>query len=206
MLSDKQTLRVSIRALEGDKNVLSGNGPGRQLLSRLIQEIDQPDGDNRPLAEVASAEPGPLFLDFDGVDVATSSYLRAGVIGFRDYCRNAGLGLYPVVANASQAILDDLSLLLEQMGEAFLVCRIDFSQGSPSEVSVLGKLESKQRLTLEAVIELGEADAAALAQRANDGVRLTAWNNRLAALVAKGLLMEDKKGRGKTYRPVLEMK
>jgi hypothetical protein len=68
-------------------------------------------------------------------------------------------------------------------------------------------LDEKQRVTLEAVVDAKEADAGTLQHRfrKSDEIGITGWNNRLAALVAKGLLIETQKGRGKLYRPVLEL-
>ncbi len=74
------------------------------------------------------------------------------------------------------------------------------------QVRLLGRLESKQLKTLHAVILLGEVDAAGLATRyrVEEDIKPTAWNNRLSALAAKGLLIEKQRGRTKLYRPVLE--
>jgi hypothetical protein len=43
--------------------------------------------------------PTLALLDFSGVAVATASFLRESVIGFRDYARQALPNIYPVVAN-----------------------------------------------------------------------------------------------------------
>jgi len=68
-----------------------------------------------------------------------------------------------------------------------------------------GKLDPKQRLTFELVHERGETDASELMRAYGDREHLrhtTAWNNRLAALVGRGLLMEITQGRAKRYRPI----
>jgi hypothetical protein len=44
-------------------------------------------------------------LDLDGVTVATASFLRGELIAFRDHARATLPGLYPVIANASQAVI-----------------------------------------------------------------------------------------------------
>lgn len=193
-------MRISISELEHDEKVLSGNGRGALLMASLIREVGELAGPGS-----TGGEPEPLFLDFAGIDVATSSYLRAGVIGFRDYCRTAGLRFYPVVANAVRDVLDDFAIVLEQLGDGFLICDLD-KREKPVNARVLGRLEGKQQITLDAVISLGETDAARLAEAFKDErIGVTGWNNRLAALVARGLLMETRKGRGKVYRPVLEL-
>jgi hypothetical protein len=70
---------------------------------------------------------------------------------------------------------------------------------------ILGEVDPKQRVALESVRLLGEADAATLQKRfADENVGVTAWNNRLAALSAKGILVATQRGRAKSYRLVLE--
>src|SRR5438132_13159225 len=49
-----------------------------------------------------SEEPTALYLDFQGVAVATSSYLRAGVLGFRDHCVKARSNIFPVLARSEE--------------------------------------------------------------------------------------------------------
>ena len=80
------------------------------------------------------------------------------------------------------------------------------SDGRAVKPQVIGTLEEKQRLTLDAVLELEEADAGMLAERfgTREKIGVTGWNNRLASLAAGGILMEVRSGRGKRYRPVLE--
>ena len=59
------------------QTVLSGALAGRKLLSGLIAETPSSD------------TPTPAFLDFTRIDVATTSFLREAVIGFRDYARQS---------------------------------------------------------------------------------------------------------------------
>ena len=40
--------------------------------------------------------------------------------------------------------------------------------------------------------------------RPDEGIGTTAWNNRLATLTAKGILMEFKSGKTKMFAPVME--
>jgi hypothetical protein len=183
---------LSIYDLGGKMPVLSGLPRGQALLGKLIAAV-------RPQEEHT-----PLFLDFEGVDFASSSFLRSSVLAFRDHCVRMGLNLYPVLANLGEEIIDDLKVVLEPRGDAFIVC--DLKDGQVSSVRVVGSLDEKQRLTLDAVIREGEADAASLKDKHEETERIgtTGWNNRLSSLAEKGLLMEVKRGRGKLYRPILE--
>src|SRR5438552_17236364 len=84
--------RISIRKLAGNTPVLSGFSRGSLLLSKLIATAE------------AREEPTAVYLDFQGVAVATSSYLRASVLGFRDHCVKVRSNLFPVVANVNADI------------------------------------------------------------------------------------------------------
>lgn len=183
---------ISIYDLGGKIPVLSGLPRGQVLLGKLTEAV-------RPQEEHT-----PLFLNFKGVNVATSSFLRSGILAFRDHCVRMGFNLYPVLANLNDEIIDDLKLVLEQRGDAFVVCDLD--DGLVSSVRVVGSLDEKQRLTLEAVIREGETDAVSLKEKheKTESIGTTGWNNRLSSLAEKGLVMEVKRGRGKLYRPILE--
>jgi hypothetical protein len=187
-------MRVSILEIAAEGPVLAGAIPGSNLLAKIIPELAH------------ETEAQPLFLDFKGIDVATSSYLQQGILGIRDHCRRFFPHLYPVIANATDYVTEELEKLLQYLGDAVLACKLD-SRGKVSAVRVLGVLEEKQELTLNAVKSLGVADATSLMEKSKgkESIGVTGWNNRLAALVAKGLLMETKKGRSKVYQLVLEM-
>ena len=174
------------------RDVLSGTPAGRELLSMLLRNI--PDAN----------EPTPVFLDFAGVSAATASFLRESILEYRRHVRGRNSNLYPVVANASDSIVDDLELLLRARSDALLCCDLLDSE-NPTNVRVIGKLEPKQELTFRAVQSAREADATTLAASSldPDAVRASAWSNRLSGLVAKGLIAEYSHGRSKTYKVLL---
>ena len=183
---------LKIRSIAGD-DVLSGVAHGRQVLAAL-------------LTSVASATPGQIvLLDFAGVVAATASFLRESILEFRRIVRGSGSNLYPVIANAAPGILDDLQLLLESRSDAMLSCELD-NDGNPSQARLIGRLEDKQRLTLELLKKSTEVDAGELAARSSElnAVGITAWNNRLASLVSKGIVKESVRGRSKTFSVLLE--
>ncbi len=172
-----------------DNRILAGGLTGRRFLGRLLERVDgEPES------------PEPLYLDFDGIEMATASFLRECILEFRNIVRRRWTNCYPVVANANDLVTEELSVLLTQR-DALMLCSLD-EQEKPSLPLVLGDLEPKLRVTFELVKELGEADAGALMRRSKDGdeVGQTAWNNRLASLSKLGLLMEMSRGRAKRYR------
>jgi hypothetical protein len=180
--------------LSGGQTVLAGAIPGQNVLAKMIAQIRR------------CGEPTPLFLDFAKVEVATSSFLLASVFGIRNHCRNADMNLYPVIANANDMVIEELQRLLKDHGEAIATCQLS-DQHTVSAARVVGVLEAKQEITLEAVKALKHVDASTLMERykATEKIGVTGWHNRLAALVEKCLLMETKKGRAKYYQTVLEL-
>jgi hypothetical protein len=184
---------LSIYDLGGRRKALGGAIPGKALLAKLITSVEPPAG------------PQAVLLDFKEVEFATGSFLRESVLGFRDYCTRTQPDLYPVVANAGEVILDELDFLLTLKGDALVACTAN-RHGVVAASQIVGQLHEKQRLTFEAVVAAHEADAAFLQKKfgQSEKIQLTGWNNRLSSLVAKGVLMEVKKGRSKVYRPIVE--
>lgn len=189
-------VEISMFEIGGGLEVLSGQPRGQMFLGKLITAV------------AAQESVTPVFLNFKGVNVATGSFLRSAILAFRDHCVRAKLNLYPVLANISEDIVGDLKLVLEPRGDAFMVCELD-GRGIVSSVRLVGSLDDTQWQTLAAVRREGEADAITLKtvhdeEKGTEGIGVTAWNNRLASLAEKGLVVEIKRGRTKLYRPVLE--
>ena len=138
--------------------------------------------------------------------MATASFLRESVLAFRDLVRGRRSTFYPVVANANDAVRDELVELMRARGDVLMACALD-AHGGVTEVGLIGDLDPKQRMTFDIVREHGETDAGELMRTYGESEGLkhtTAWNNRLAALAARGLLMEVSQGRAKRYRPLFE--
>jgi len=180
---------VDIATVAGG-TVLAGAADGATTLSKLIVHVAN------------AGEPTWVLLDFAGVEVGTASFLRESVLGFRDYCRKSRPNLYPLLARVGPKVTEEFEGLLRLKGDAFVLCDLDHDQ--IVNPRVLGKLDPKQAIALEAVLRAGRADASMLAKDDSDTPNPTAWNNRLVALTAKGLLRETQIGRGKEYQPVVE--
>ena len=188
-------MKILMRVLaEGGADVLAGALHGRKILAKLVE-----------LTGEEPASPEPVFLDFEGVSVATASFLRETVLAFRDAVRRRRSNFYPVVANASDLVGDELRILVEQHGDALMLCSLD-RRGEPKEPRLIGDLDPKQRITFNLVCERGETDAAELMREHGKSekreVGQTAWNNRLAALAGLGLIVEMSQCRAKRYRPL----
>ena len=186
-------MRHRLIDLAGGQAVLSGAIPGRKLLSKLIA------------ATRLSELPTITFLDFDRIEVATSSFLREAVVGFRDYARRSSPNVYPVVANLLPAVAEELEFFIRARSDALWSCELDTTDRVVS-ARLIGDLDPAQRSTFDAVIEFGAITAPELAARfAGQGIGPTAWNNRLSALATKGLLVERKQGKSKSFSPLLEI-
>lgn len=176
----------------GSHGVLAGSTEGRAFLASMVQRTGKDP-----------AEPQPILLDFSKIEVATSSYLREAVVHLRDMLRSRRSNYYPVVANATDAVMEELTMLLNDHGDAMLACVID-GAGRAQKVEPIGRLERVQQRTFELVVEKGEIGAVeAQALFPGETATVTAWNNRLAALAERGLVIEMSRGRLKRYRPIL---
>jgi hypothetical protein len=180
---------VDIAALAGG-SIVAGAAEGATTLSKLIAH------------SATTGDPTWVLLDFRSVDVGTASFLRESVLGFRDYCRKSRPNLYPLLTGVGAKVAEEFEGLLKLKGDAFVLC--DLEHDRIVRPRVLGKLDPKQAVALQAVLRAGRADASALAKDDSDTPNPTAWNNRLVSLTAKGLLRETQVGRGKEYQPVVE--
>jgi hypothetical protein len=188
-------MKIDMRAIGGD-TVLAGAINGKQLFAKLLSATTR-----------EPPNPERVFLDFSGVDVATASLLRESVLNFRDFVRRQRSNFYPVVANANDAIKDELRELVgPPRNDVVIVCLLDES-GVVSDVNLIGNLEPTQKRTFDIVCGLGETDAGELMRAHGKEERITrptAWNNRLTSLTLLGLLMEISRGRAKRYKPLFE--
>jgi hypothetical protein len=186
-------LRHRLIDLTGGQTVLSGAISGRTLLSALIT------------ATPSSARPTPAFLDFTAIEFATASFLRESVIGFRDYARRSLENVYPAVANLAPTVAEELEFFVRTRGDVLWSCELG-SGDTVISARLIGELDPAQRSTFDAALELGAITAPELAARfADQQIGPTAWNNRLSALATKGLLVERKRGKTKSFSPLLEI-
>jgi len=175
-----------------ENNVLAGALQGRKTLGLLLEHM-----------EGETMHPQMVYLDFKGTEVATASFLRESILEFRNIVRRRWVNCYPVLANASDSVIEELLILLEPRRDVLMLCGLD-EEGNPHSSRLVGALDPKQSITFDLVKKLGETDAKELMRKFKEfeNVRQTAWNNRLASLSRLGLLMELSQGRGKRYRPL----
>jgi hypothetical protein len=180
-----------VRSLSQDQAILPGAQTGRRLFAALVNMAAEPR-----LPEAA-------FLDFAGIQVATASCLRESVVAFRDHARTTLPNLYPVVANPNASVREELDFFLRQRKDAMWSCALD-AHGVAMSPELLGVLDEAHTSAFDLVRSIGSASAPDLAARSDAAIGPTAWNNRLSQLAGRGLLIERKAGKTKTFFPVLE--
>lgn len=183
-------MRIEIGALMGGQRILSGSADGRRLMAGLV-------------GATPTDAPQAVFLDFSSIEVATVSFLREGVVAYRDFVRASRQDVYPVIANASPPLLEELELFLKDRNDALWACELNM-HGDTANHRILGQLDPVQRRTFDLVVSLGSTSAPELAAGSPDEkIGNTAWNNRLSALVSKGLLIEERNGKVKVFKSLL---
>ena len=183
-------MRIRLTEIAGQA-VLASSRSGRAVLEKLLERVMN-----------GSNESQVLYLDFVGVEVATASFLRESVLEFRDIVRRRWSNFYPVVANANESVVEELSVLVRSTKDVLILCQLD-EKDQPRCSFTIGSIDAKQNQTFELVKQMKVASASKLkAEYRKENVSQNAWNNRLAGLCKLGLLIETNDGRSKCYRPL----
>lgn len=187
----KPTAILEIRDLYGD-TLLAGSASGKAFFSKLVEATQDLPRD------------AVIALNFSKIDVVTASFFREAFRAFRDYARSTPM-IFPIFTNTNAATREEIAFFAEGSGDAFAFGTLT-KAGDFKTSFILGKLDSKQSKALMVVVELGEADAGQLLKTYPEvpEVSSAAWSNRLAALAAKGFVIERLVGRTKKYRPITE--
>ncbi len=170
--------------------VLSGATLGRTIAFAFAEALDN------------EAKSTPIILDFEGIEVATASFLRESVLGFRQLIWQDFHAV--MVKNMSNSVLDDLREVLLARREVIAV--IPHESDTTDRPYVLGDLDPKLLIVLDALSDMNGGTADTLSKRFPDEniKTVTAWNNRLAALAECGLVTIQRSGRTKVYFPIWE--
>src|SRR3546814_12137541 len=98
------------------------------------------------------AQPTLAFLDFAEVDIATGSFLREAVMGFRDFCRNAAGMIYPVVANANPILEEELATYLRGFNDAICSCTLP-ADAPANKPHILGDMAAGQLINIQLITD-----------------------------------------------------
>src|ERR1700735_1528244 len=158
-------MSAKLLRLSDNDPILAGSNTGRRMFNSLW--------------DLAISSNEHLFaLDFSGVRVGTTSFIREAIIVFRKRAREELPQLYPVLTNLSDEVEEEILIVLNQMGEAFWCFDID-KRGGIRKRRLLGRLDPKLKETLDLIDQGRGFDAATLWKSTNstESVGVTAWNN-----------------------------
>jgi hypothetical protein len=165
---------------------LQGRPLGRKHYPRLCEVLaDVPSGD-------------VALLDFGGVEIVTGSWINEALVPLLRWAADERNDIFPVFLNFNPAWRDELQMVAEWTHNCFLVSR---GRVLPKSATLVGNLDVGQMATLIAVVNGAEVTGAALDGK--EGVKGTAWNNRLKDLYEKRLIRREKRGREQVYSPVI---
>ena len=187
-------MRIDIAELSG-RDLLAGATLGRQVCHDMLSKV---------VSEPRCAE--LIYLDFANVKLATASFLRECVLEFKRVLRKNKSRFYPVVANMTDDLREELQEVAYARQDAIILCWWH-RPNNDFQWALIGELDPKQILTFDLVHDAGETDAKTLmlSYGEQEGTtRTTAWNNRLSSLEKLGLLISEETGRAKKYRPIFE--
>lgn len=177
---------VLIEVAEQLGTTLQGRPLGRKHYPRLCELLaDIPSGD-------------VVLLNFAGVEIVTGSWINEALVPLLRWTADEWNDIFPIFLNFDSAWLDELQMVAEWTHNCFLVSR---GKGLPKSATLQGSLDVAQKATLLAVVNGSEVTGAAL--EGEQGVRGTAWNNRLRDLYQKRLIRREKRGREQVYSPVV---
>jgi hypothetical protein len=184
-------MHILIKKFAADSEILAGSKAGRKLFAKLVESV------------TGASSPEPLFFDFEGIRTATASYLREGIVAYSEYNRSRDSNLFCVAANLDEAVEEELDFCLRARAGVMLVCSL--KKSALTKIRLLGELDPKLANALSAVHELKEVDATTVWQRHknDEPIKVNAWNNRLAALSAMGIVIEETRGRTKFFKPII---
>ncbi len=179
---------ILVSELAGSRN-LAGASAGKAWFQEARSRLE-------------SGPPGWHAIDFKGVEIATVSWLREAVVALKRFAAVLRPDIYLVAVNLSALVSEELAVALDATNNV-MIASDRFAESVVCESTVLGRLDPALRETLDVIQELPESNAPVLAKLLPH-VGLSAANNRLASLEEKGILMSEKRGRKRIYRPVME--
>ncbi|MFL5329180.1 MAG: hypothetical protein ACJ8C4_09705 [Gemmataceae bacterium] len=175
-----------LRVAEELGRTLQGRPQGRKHFPRLCAA----------LAEIPSG--AVALLDFAGVEIITGSWINEALVPLLRWAADERNDIFPVLVNFDPDWLDELQMVAEWTHTCFLVSR---GKAAPKSACLVGNLDPGQEATLEAVVDGSAVTGASLGGQ--DGIKGTAWNNRLKDLYEKRLVRREKRGREQVYSPVV---
>ena len=156
----------------------------------------RPTGERyRPRVDQSAGIARFVILDFSGAEVVTPSFFLGGPWSLWE---REELEQYPLVANLPTRALDDLEIVTSVKRTPIWTGH--FEGGRFRDPQLIGDLEDADKEILFHALERGSVSAAELVKSIGR-LGVTGWNNRLAGLWQRKVLMRTKKGRMFVYSP-----
>lgn len=157
-----------------------------------------------------------LVIDLRDVGLATTSYVKAGLLALalagKRYAELAGtalddslgpapLNVYPIFANLDSEVLDTIQEVFAGRGLPFVSARL--REDTLSEAQICGFLDEALVRTMRLIRGREQVTALELAAEfPTEGIKPTAWNNRLNDLWRLRLLRRIKRGKAWWYKAI----
>lgn len=191
-------LKISVAKLQPPSRRLTGATIGQSHADQ-VREL---------LSRATPSAPEIVILDFAGVESATASYLKRLLAPFFAPPTDAGAfkaEVFPIATRVEHSDLrEDLQDYLAGKGLALI--EADTPAGKPKFRQLLGRLDRAALETFEELRELKTTTAAQLYERhRKETTNQTAWNNRLAQLVALRVAHRIRDGRFWIYQPTVSL-
>lgn len=143
----------------------------------------------RSLFEQAAGLTPVVILDFAGAEVVTTSFFMGGPWAL---WQREQLEQYPLVANLPDDAIDDIDIVTRMTG---IPVWTGLATGDRfHEPTLIGGLEEADGLVISRIFEKGSTSAADMVD-SGGRIGVTGWNNRLAGLWQRKVLMRLKSGR-----------
>ena len=163
--------------------VLAGRRTGETDLKQLRRHLrDTPEN-------------AVVVFDLQAVEVLSSSYFLGGLWPLWHPGEGLPRALYPVLANASEPVMDEISFVLEHCGG--LVWHFRRGRRAPSP-SLLGQPDPHEKDLFDLVLKRGSLAARELHEN-DPSIGITAWSTRLAQQHQNRLLRRRKNGKQMIY-------
>lgn len=200
-------MRFQLKNQLGDATHAVGATLGQKHLAPLVAEL-------RDLEAVRNADgPGELvILDFEGIESATSSYLRETVCRlYRHAAASVAprtepglepLNVYPVLVGLAAEVSAQLSEVCK-LDQRAVVEAVGLRPRSANAVRIRDLGDAALRETLALISAASRpVTATSLFEEQKKGISVTAWNNRLSDIAVRRLARRSREGRQWSFTPL----
>jgi hypothetical protein len=192
-------IEIQIKNLAGRSKFLTGATIGQQHGDLVAAKLA---GASKASDQVVA------ILDFEGIEFASASYLKAAVLDLarkeRRHLDPSEVWIFPVMHNLSDELREELSIVCRS--ERFPSLEVTkYSQKGLAAGRIYGEIDDTLKRSLQLLQSSAPTTAAELAgQSPDEKINVTAWNNRLAELFRLRLATRFKESRFWKYEPVIK--